>query len=568
MNETNARIEQLLRDAYTDERPAPGVANEVAARLENHRHPSRHAIGRWLWPGLIAAAVLLAVALGRRDDDNAPADPLADKPGPAKEAGAFVGVRVAEGRLRIQRMAPGKPWTRVTLNGLAEYLKGAAKQHGQLPKIGPKVSPLRVVIRADRLTPWLHAQWIMMVCAEQKLYRVELAVGDGKPVPTPLPLDLDVGARVGPGRARMGVIVETNAMGQTAYGVRRVADDPRIDGVDEVFVLTAGDERAALRKLKDQLTAVDTKRLAAIVEIKAAQTVPFGVVGRLAAGIREAGYRRIEFYGTALPNAKQRAAKELPEPKDGWKRVILPDPDPIKAGDADEARALALLKQLRDPNEAAPARLAAADLLIAMVHSKASQPARRAAFKGLVRALPDTSPTATAVILRFIRDRLRDEGLLRVLVHFLEPNESSPPSVRVAAVEALRRSVGEAAMPWIYARRDDPDPDVRKAVGAALVRLLPRSAPDGTWSSMARSERGAAAIARALARTKTLSLALEPSNLAARPIVALLRDDKLPFVAWRAACEWLRANLKEFPVAIKGEVRPEDRARIKAAFAK
>jgi len=506
MSDTGNDTERRLRAAYDDLRPAPDLWNAVEAQLDGHRRPSPRSprVRRWLGPAA-AAAVLLALALAWHAADD---DPLADG-GPA----ATLEVRIRDGELSVQPPSLGGEWSRVTLGGLGKFLEDASTRRHQ-----------RIVIRTGPRTPWVHVQWVMLVCAEKKRPRLALAAGDGEPVPAPLPVGDGPWAGANP---PFRVLVEASATGRPAYHL----------GANRGNVTEDEDEVARALAKRPRPTTIG--------EIKAAHSVPAAVVTSLVRRFREAGLEHVRFFGTEPISRVLRSRVRLPAPTTDWGDPLEGDREILEDRDIRYAQRLAAT--LEDGKQPAAERARAARALIDVFRSNRAGRARNDAFRALCRALPDTPPDARIPILRFVGESLKDENTLHLLAPHLVADDAA---VRAAAVDAAHEAAGERAVPWIAALGDDPSAAVRERVAAAL-------GPDGADAARLAAALTPPARFRGLDRTSPL----------AAPVVDLVRDPTLPFPAWRAACAWLRATLAEFPAHVEGEPRPEDRARIAAAFA-
>jgi biopolymer transport protein ExbD len=180
-----------------------------------------------------------------------------------------------------------------------------------------KVSTMRVLLRMHRAAPWLHAQWLMMACAQKKVSRVAWAVrlaGD-KPgcLKCWLPTDPGIGAR-----ETMDLRVHVIARAEKAapFGEFQVHKPTQ-------FIYKSGEEQT--KKLKEvgariakQKRGAAKAKLTLESEIRAGHKVPVGTIVGVLDQFRANKIEQVNFYGTQLPTAEQLAAKTLPYPKKNY----------------------------------------------------------------------------------------------------------------------------------------------------------------------------------------------------------------------------------------------------------
>jgi len=299
-------LEERIARAYEGLAPPAADSTEILADLPAQEPRAR----RRFWIPAMAAALLLAVAVwgwqrsgnqnpGMLGPDIAVQLPAVPSKAAAKQPrGKLLRVRLARGgRVLVRLPALDGEWAQVSLKGLAAYLgKAALEDHPW------------VLIEADRRAPWQHLQWLLTVCAEKRLANTYFAAlgGDGKP------LLLD--ARLPADKA---LVPGDDWKIKVAIRIVRVKQ--------EGFAFQFGDRKSprlvqAARWMADALRAVEKTEVRGKVfgEIKAPHRTPFRYVAAVLAQFRRAGYRRVDFYGTAIPGPKLREALQLPVPRTDW----------------------------------------------------------------------------------------------------------------------------------------------------------------------------------------------------------------------------------------------------------
>ncbi|MHC4407687.1 MAG: hypothetical protein ACYS0F_01650, partial [Planctomycetota bacterium] len=181
-------------------------------------------------------------------------------------------------------------------------------------KYGDGASTMRLLLRSDCAAPWSHAQWLMLVCAQEKVARVELAVrlaGD-KPgyLKCWLPLDPGLGARES---MHFRIHVVARAEKAAPFGELQATKPTQ-------FIYTFGEEQTKEFKevgarIAKQKRGAATAKLTLESEIRAGYKVPVGTIAAVLDQFRANKIEQVNFYGTQLPTAEQLAAKTLPYPK-------------------------------------------------------------------------------------------------------------------------------------------------------------------------------------------------------------------------------------------------------------
>ena len=288
----------------------------------------------------IAALLLIgvAVAIGRsRDEGGMMGEATTEGPvhridsvtasrpniGVLKPSATDIHVRVAYGS-RVQ-ILKGRQWAEVNLNDLGKHLAKRERHH-------------RVVLTVDRNTPWIHIQWIMLICAEERMpnlaFQVERAPMKGRKRQTflldaALPVDSGVAGPLGGG---LDEPEETNEdkPGKPIRGRRdsvsvKVMVVPGADkqqrwGVPTVLMPTQvrylfGD-RNAVELASVARWLLEARKVApqSHGEIKALGRARFESIVRLMVEYRHAGYAHVDFYGTMIPTKEVREMPVLPYP--------------------------------------------------------------------------------------------------------------------------------------------------------------------------------------------------------------------------------------------------------------
>lgn len=215
----------------------------------------------------------------------------------------------------------------VTLEGLGTALAERASRHPwkDLPG-GVRVSEMPVLVRADDAAPWMHAQWVLCVCLEQRIHRAYLAArapgdpsgptsGAGRALDARLPTDKGIAS--GKPSAETFVVetwIQPAASGERVWAGARVK-------VPVAFRYEFGEDRTeALEELsgwiREELAAARAEGISGRVRglIKAGQHTPTGRIAELLSLYVTSGYQRTEFFGTAIPPATLRKVEVLPYP--------------------------------------------------------------------------------------------------------------------------------------------------------------------------------------------------------------------------------------------------------------
>lgn len=334
-------IEQGIAFAFSDLLPSPAVEEAVRAGLGTQRpRASRPPAAMWLLPA--AAVLALGVALALRGGagprladggEEAPVLPAVVRPPKGVVSGGD-GWRVRlskDGRILVpvQASEAGQPpeWRQVNLNELAKHLDaaamvfnereaGAGRSGYETTPTGAKASRLRIDLLVDRDTPWRHVQWLLFICAEQRMPRVAFAVRDSRaeeerPINLDASLPTDLGLPRKP-HVKVGVLI------RAGEPVRYVVGNQEFEELASVarYLVDARDAGAAAgAPLRG--------------EIKAGARIRFAEVVKLLAEFRQAGYDHVDFYGTDVPGADVRNAEALPTPDTDWKTRE----EPVDPGD-------------------------------------------------------------------------------------------------------------------------------------------------------------------------------------------------------------------------------------------
>ena len=294
-------IERLVETSYSNLTPSPQVEEELLDNLPSQRTRPRLAV-----PMAVAALILigLSIFIGRGSgpatmagagDEAAPnltvATVTRPKSGVAGKSAGAMEVRVVHGSgIQVQRDGE---WTQVSLDELGKVI-------GKDPR--------QIVLRVDRDAPWLHVQWIMLICAEQSQPDIALIVkensGSEYYLDASLPTDETMSGR---NKSATVFVVPQNEQ-PTRWGTQVVAmpTGVKFKGGNQ----EASELATVARWLRDSRSA--NSRVGG--EVRARPTTRFETVARLVAEFRQAGFRRVTFYGTPLPPKAIRAARVLPYP--------------------------------------------------------------------------------------------------------------------------------------------------------------------------------------------------------------------------------------------------------------
>jgi len=205
------------------------------------------------------------------------------------------------------------------------------------------------------------------------------------------------------------------------------------------------------------------------------------------------------------------------------------------------------------------------------------------AWRACVRTLrPPTPPELAIDMMQFMRQWLKDPRILRIVVHFVGPQDVDSrvtPQVRVEATRTLAEIGGKAAVPsLLFTLRDDAR-DVTRAIDVALCKLLERRSmiepgPDAVtpeeqkklrlgWDEWKHSKSGAAALKESLeelremtAKDQRFNRKQQKNPLANHVIVEVLLDDDVAFEAWEAGYLFLKEFLGRdyLPPELRGKV--------------
>ena len=224
----------------------------------------------------------------------------------------------------------------VNLDQLGEALKlKAAVYHGIKKAIGKsgwevipgggKATKLSLLIRADKLAPWQHIQWLLTEAAMQRYYKIYFAAtrADGKPGRVNAFLPTDKGLKPDDADNPNQIVMSIHVVARKEQP-RKWADQ-KIN-VPTEFRYKHGDREVADVKatakwiLDSKKTADATANAIFRCEIKAGHKVPFGKIVDLMGVMRAAVQREIEFFGTQLTHGKLRKKMRLPYPKSNYGR--------------------------------------------------------------------------------------------------------------------------------------------------------------------------------------------------------------------------------------------------------
>jgi len=202
---------------------------------------------------------------------------------------------------------------------LESLQKALVAERARVRRANAEAPEMRVLLRVSRNAPWVHVQWILLVCAEEKFGRTEFAVrrADGSAGFLKAWLPEDRGLRADP-RVRAWIKVHAIAREERESVFR---DGKVMKPTATVFTVGT----AKFDKLADIGKAIrlEHERVAddgdvVRCEIKAGHKVPFGVVAALIDRFHDRGIDEVDFYGTALPDAKLRKAATLPYPETNY----------------------------------------------------------------------------------------------------------------------------------------------------------------------------------------------------------------------------------------------------------
>jgi len=225
----------------------------------------------------------------------------------------IIGVQLREGGTLFVRT--DKAWKRISLDGLSKALQ-ARKKPAALEDLGSGVKAVRtrVSIEAHPQTPWQHLQWLMTICAEEKYYRLQLIEGDRKFL-VELPVDIAICGGEATDRVRLGIHILNRAAKEATWG-SVVVQRPTL-----VRYKVNGRELANLKELGElmakaaQVVKDGNKDNELLTEIKAGYRTPFVEVMRVLEVAVAKKVTNLEFFGTAIPSPRLRAADPLPYPK-------------------------------------------------------------------------------------------------------------------------------------------------------------------------------------------------------------------------------------------------------------
>ncbi len=318
-------IEQLIESTYRELHPPPTGGDELFANLPPQRQASGPSL-RKLLP--IAALLLIGLVIGvlnlatftlhKLADDKAcirlsvVSRPSSGVVQPAKDE---CPIRVAaSGHVFVLQ---AKKWTSVSLNGLGEHLKRAVASHGKYRKTKHNIeaSELPIVLVVDRAVPWQYIQWIMTICAEQRAPELCFLVRppEGRDYRLDAALPTDIGSE------EMEVVEDGGNPPKLRRKPRinaKVLVRPGKDGIEYGFIdRKAVDLSVVARWISDAKKAGAKVGANVDAEIKAIANTPFAAVAKVMAEFRKAGYRRVLFFGTRIPDKKTREMSPLAFPR-------------------------------------------------------------------------------------------------------------------------------------------------------------------------------------------------------------------------------------------------------------
>ncbi|MHC4934072.1 MAG: hypothetical protein ACYTGV_18010, partial [Planctomycetota bacterium] len=338
-------IEKLVASAYRDIRPSAAVKEEVQRSL-----PTARARRRALGPVALSLILLTSAAfvavfaldrLGQFDTNAGFAGeggdaglqlPLVARPpsGVVTQKTDWIRIRLAgDGRILLPPSRPEEAWRESSLDDLGMHLARETEAFAERERkeqrsgyevlaTGAKASRLRVVLQVDRDAPWVHVQWLLAICAEQRAPKIAFAVRSSDDREFWLDATLPTDRGVGPPREEIRVSVRAVVRLRSEEDWRRKrADMPTVVryrfGDQEVEELAT-----VARWLEQARTAAEGAEATLRGEIRAARKLPYHHVAKLLAEFRASGYAQVDFFGTQIPNAAIRAARELPHPLSSW----------------------------------------------------------------------------------------------------------------------------------------------------------------------------------------------------------------------------------------------------------
>jgi biopolymer transport protein ExbD len=255
----------------------------------------------------------------KEDDEKIPAlqrpDPKVRLPESARAKKDEGGYGVVVNLDAAGKLAAGdKPGT---LEALGKALAGAVESRKE--EMDGIASTMRVLLRLDENAPWIHAQWLMVECAQRRVNRVEIAArrADGTPgyLKCWLPVDAGVGVQA-PKADKVRIDVVARAEKAARYGDLTVLKPTsfvyRI-GTSEM----AKPEEVGTHLAKLRAKARKDKRDLRF-EVRAGHKVPLGIVAGVLDACEGAGVEGVEFYGTSLPSDRERTAAPLPYPQKNY----------------------------------------------------------------------------------------------------------------------------------------------------------------------------------------------------------------------------------------------------------
>jgi hypothetical protein len=220
----------------------------------------------------------------------------------------------------VLQVRAGEEWKDATLDGVASRLKGfLEEQDAEMKKTGAsaletlpggtKVSRLFLSLEVEPTVPWQHVQWLMIVAAEQRYYKLELSDGVRRTLVS-LPADRD--PRPQPG----GPPVEIRAPVHVLCRREKLAKwgDLQVFRPTEVRHRIGDSETSALKDVIDGLrvvkgAAAGTEKVPLVGEIKAGHKVPFSHVLDVMEAFDAAGIPSVAIHASALPGDQRQAPR-------------------------------------------------------------------------------------------------------------------------------------------------------------------------------------------------------------------------------------------------------------------
>lgn len=297
---------------------------------------------KWAWIAMLAAAVAVAAQEAPELEEEVVEEPIeieevdesevveeVEIPEPSgkiavgKPDAPVVAVRIADGgKLMVKH---GDDWKPSSLNELTTTLRRKAvtfdvreqkvgrSGYEQLPS-GVSATRLFLSIEAHDKTPWQNIQWLMMVAAEMKCYKLELVSGE-KRMLAYLPVDrgLRPTAQEPPKTIKTAVHILAREEKPAQWGDREVnrPTEFRYRCGDKEFAKRA-DLAAVLKSAKKAAAAEENLKV--VGEVKASHKTPFAEVFAVLGIFHAEEVRELSFYGTSLPLAEQRKVETLPYP--------------------------------------------------------------------------------------------------------------------------------------------------------------------------------------------------------------------------------------------------------------